>query len=120
MSKPKILEMQGTILYEDETGTTGNVTLSDSVANYDYIEIQCRKPDFIYSSGKLYNVNGKTISLNASYTTATHMYIYAKTITINEKQINVVRTNLTYLNQSGNALATDDSNFITRVVGYRK
>ncbi len=109
----------GTVLYENETGTTGNIELTDSVANYDYIEIQSRRPDFVYSSGRLYNVNGKTVSLSATYTTNIAIYTYAKTVTISEKRINVIRANLGYFDSSSSAFTTDDSNFITRVVGYK-
>ncbi len=34
MSKPKILEMQGTTLYENKDGTTDTIQLNDSIRNY--------------------------------------------------------------------------------------
>lgn len=113
-------KIKGTVLYESDTGTTGNVLLSDSVANYDYIEIECRRPGFIYSSGRLYNVNGKTVSLSANYPTSDGMYIYGKPITIKDKQINVIQAKLGYMNNAGTAFSVseDDSNYIVRVVGY--
>lgn len=34
-----VYEKKGTVLYEDETGTTGTVTLSDNISNYKYIDV---------------------------------------------------------------------------------
>ena len=42
MSKPLILELKekdGTTLYENETGTTGNIALSEKLSNYKYIKV---------------------------------------------------------------------------------
>lgn len=131
MSKPEILKLKertdeidrkivGTVLYENKTGTTGNITLSDSVANYDYIEIQgTRLGTGMFSSGRLYNVNGKTISIGTTYTDANDIYVYSKTITLNAKKINVVRANLGFFNSTRSQFVTDDGNYITRVVGYK-
>ena len=112
-------KMQGTVLYSNETGTIGNITLSYSVANYDYIEIQGRRTAFIYSSGKIYNANGKTIVLTSSNATDDHIYLYTKVIQINGDTITAVRAKLMYLNSQTQTFATDNDNYITRVVGYK-
>ncbi|MEE0865504.1 MAG: hypothetical protein U0L98_01705 [Clostridia bacterium] len=114
-----VLKSDMRVLYSNTTGTTGNVTLSDSVANYDYIEIQCKRTGFIYSSGKIYNANGKTISLTASNATEEHIYLYSKLIQINGNTITAVRSKLMYLNDQMQAFVTDNDNYITRVVGYK-
>lgn len=109
----------GTVLYSNETGTTGNINLSDSVANYDYIEIQGRRTGMIYSSGKLYNANGKTVILTSSNATDEHIYLYTKVVQINGDVITVERAKLMYLNSQMQVFATDNDNYITRVVGYK-
>lgn len=112
-------KLLGTVLYEDEVGTTGDITLSDSVANYDYIEIQCKRGEFVYGSGKLSNINGKTISLSTNYTTSSQMYVYSKVITVLENVITAVRANLAYFsNSSSTSFSSDDSHYIVRVIGY--
>ena len=112
-------KLLGTVLYEDEVGTTGDITLSDSVANYDYIEFQCKRGEFVYGSGKLSNINRKTISLGTNYTTSSQMYVYSKVITVLENVITVVRANLAYFsNSSSTSFSSDDSHYIVRVIGY--
>lgn len=112
-------KLVGTVLYEDEAGTTGNITLSDSVANYDYIEFQCKRGEFVYGSGKLSNINGKTISLGTNYTTSTQMYVYSKVITVLGNIITAVRANLAYFSNSSSAsFSSDDSHYIVKVIGY--
>ena len=113
-------KLVGTVLYENEEGTTGDITLSDSVANYDYIEFQCKRGEFIYCSGKLSNINGKTISLSTNYTTSSQMYVYSKVITVLENVITAVRANLAYFSNSSSAsFSSDDSHYIVKVVGYK-
>lgn len=109
----------GTVLYSDSTGTLGNITLSDSVTNYDYIEIQGRRKGMVYSSGKLYNANGNTIVLTSSNATNEHIYLYSKPIQINGNTITAATAKLMYLNGQTQAFATDNDNYITRVVGYK-
>lgn len=111
--------IDGTVLYNNTIGTTGNVTLSDSVANYDYIEIQSRRTGFVYSSGRIYSANGKTIHLTSSNATDDHIYLYSKVVQINGDTITAVRAKLTYFNDQMTAFATDNDNYITRVVGYK-
>lgn len=112
-------KIQGTVLYSNETGTTGNVTLSDSVANYDYIEIQGKRDSNYYSSGKLYNINGKNVVLTTTFTASGLMYIYSKNIQINGNSITNISSDLAYFNGTNQNFDSDDRHFITRVVGYK-
>lgn len=113
------MKMIGTVLYENEQGTTGNITLNDSVVNYDYIEIQCKRGEFIYGSTKLSNVNGKTISLGTNYCTSTQMYVYSKVISISGNVITAIRDKLGYFDSNGVTFTEDDSHYIKEVVGYK-
>lgn len=109
----------GTVLYDNSTGTSGNVTLSDSVANYDYIEIQATRTLYAYSSGKLYNVNGKTITLTSTYTTDEHFYVYSKTMNVSGNTLTAVSSKMIYMNDSMTRYQVDNDNRIIRVVGYK-
>ena len=111
-------KLVGTVLYEDEEGTTGNITLSDSAANYDYIDFYCKRSTHVYTV-RTYNPNGNTVSLSTNYCDGTYMYLYTKVITISGNVLTVVRSNLGYFNNDSTHATSDDSNFITKIVGYK-
>lgn len=54
----------GVMLYNGQT--TGTVTLSDSVENYDYIEIHWENNDGVFNCTKVLNPNGKMILLSTT------------------------------------------------------
>ena len=108
----------GTVLYENATGTIGNITLSDSAANYDYIDFYCKRSTHVYTV-RTYNPNGNTVSLSTNYCDGTYMYLYTKVITISGNVLTVVRSNLGYFNNDSTHATSDDSNFITKIVGYK-
>ena len=51
------------VLYDNSSGTTGTVTLSESAANFSYLEIAYTKNGQIYSTGKIPSPNQKKIYL---------------------------------------------------------
>lgn len=53
-----------TVLYDNPSGNNGNITLSESVANYDYVRVYfwCNAQ---HSSSDVYKPNGKDVSLMA-------------------------------------------------------
>ena len=55
--------LTGYSLYSDDSGTNENITLSDSAANYEYLEIFYRNVDNIYSSVRVKNPNEKSVGL---------------------------------------------------------
>ena len=57
------LQTKERTLYENNSGMTGTVTLSDSAANYYYLEIFYKNNDGFYSSTKVPNPNGKDVVL---------------------------------------------------------
>ena len=91
MSKPLLLELEekiieikekltGKTLYENEEGTNENVTLNDTVENYDEIEIyfdndrSSDKGEKIFNSAKVLKPNGKYVTLEN--TKAGTVYVY--------------------------------------------
>lgn len=63
-----------TVLYDNPSGYNGNITLEESVADYDYIRVYffiSRDGTTTYASTDVYEPNGKTVSLfgtrNATY-----------------------------------------------------
>ena len=58
-----IIQCKPKSLYDNNSGTTGTVTLSESVANFSYLEIAYTKNGQIYSTGKIPSPNQKKIHL---------------------------------------------------------
>lgn len=60
--------LTGYSLFSNDSGTTGNITLNDSVTNYEYLEIFYKNVDNICSSIKVKNPNGKVVGLSCPVT----------------------------------------------------
>jgi microcystin-dependent protein len=108
------------VLYNNATGTTGTVTLSDSSANYTYLEIYFNKSG-CYGSVKIYQPNGKDVALFVSnaYDTGLTQDFTSK-ININGTSI----TKLFYMYKNYNASGFTGAGIaneivINRVVGYK-
>lgn len=109
------------ILYENASGTSSNITLSDSASNYEYIEIFYKNNDNAFSSVKVYQPNDKKVSLishdnnarNTAWVKFTLVIIYGNTIRFG----NGVEIKLS----AGSAINASSVNFnyITRVIGYK-
>ncbi len=112
-----------TELYYDQAGTNSTILLSDSAANYTYIEIFYYATNF-YKSDKIYLPNGKkaSLSVNSYYATGNdlYQYFYTKIIDISGTSITVEKnTELRILNNSVNNHTTNNNIYITRVVGIK-
>ena len=104
----------GYSLYET-SGESGNITLSQSAANFDYLEI------FLQRAGnysiKVSNPDGKTVIGTTSQNYDNNIYIYTKKMTISGNTISVDYNKGQSLSSSSSF--TDDSHYITKVVGYK-
>lgn len=116
-----ILDTQNTsiTLYESTTGTTGNVTLSDSSANYSSIEITFTKAG-AYETQKVFNPNGKDVTLVLPnwYASSSLQILY--------KKVNINGISITFLyggyilTVNGTTTQSDENNIaIVKVVGYK-
>ena len=78
-------------LYYNASGTTGNITLSESAANFDFIDIFFRTNDNAYDSARVYSPNGKNVNLSSSTYKSYNdgSYIRNKTLTISGVNISV-------------------------------
>lgn len=112
------------VLYYDEAGTNGEVTLNDSVANYECIEIyKCNAAKKYCSSYKVYNANNKGVDMDLIVTSDINN-IYIQTC-----RANIVGNKITpasygtnwwkIASQSITVDSTTNSIYIYRVVGYR-
>ena len=107
------------VLYNDATGTNGTVTLSETSANFTYLEVFYRDHDNHYNSVKIYSPNGKTFWMDGGWITDNNNggNIKVAYSTINGTSITKTR----YLEGTIGGSGTLNNNYIyiVRVVGYR-
>lgn len=101
-------------LYENKNGTTGNINLTDSCSNYDFIDVfGIIKPDNFRCFGRVYNPDGKILTLN--HFMHTDVAYYRSTIaSFNQTQVTQSYNKLWYLDS-----VTDNGIYITKIVGYK-
>ena len=115
--------MKETVLYDNQSGSNGTITLSDSVENYTYLEIYYRPNDTSSYQGftKVYSPNNKYCSLEYSlvtlsgdelYTKYRNIYIRNNTITSQDQRYAEVR-------ETRSTVTSNNYIYITRVVGYK-
>lgn len=109
-------------LYNNTTGTTGSVTLSESANNFNYLEIYYKEYSY-FSSTKIYAPNNKSAILNTSHYNGGQSFYHTATklISISDTNITVDTDNLGRVNIYGtsNQVSTENTIYIVRVVGYR-
>lgn len=111
----------GTELYNNSTGSKTAITLSESAANFTYIEIYYRNNDNYYNSTKIYQPNGKIAYLDSDYPYTTgEGYSYAKKTSVQIQGTSITPINYTEMTIMPNGANIENKNniYITRVVGY--
>lgn len=113
--------LNGDILYNDETGSNGTITLSKSAANYTYIEIFFKDNNGInFSSIKVYQPNGKNVSLSNIDNSANYITFRSAGYTISEATMTNTRKVLASFNASSQTYSnTTNYIYITRIIGYK-
>ena len=104
-------------IYNNISGTSGTVTLSDSSANYAYIDIT-----YAYGSVKterVYNPNGKQVCLEHTHYENNTTIGYFKIMSINGTTISVNTSNTGGINTWNNTCNTDNVIKILKVDGYK-
>ena len=118
-------QMVGTLLYNNVSGTTGNVTLADSAANYSFIEIYYRNDFNDYASMKVCEPNGKQVAISTTTppditSTANRMYAKATRYTINGTSITVGASRDGAIRHEANAQITQTNDIsVVKVIGYK-
>ena len=115
--------LKGTSLYKDETGTTGAITLSSAIENFEEIEV---KSYVIYNEVKVYSTTGKIpvssrMHLNNQFIGANCQFrTYCKRIDMSGT--NITPNSDRYFNvfPSGGTIAGEEGEYtyITEVIGY--
>ena len=109
------------VLYENASGSNSNITLSDSAANYEYLEIFFRDNDNNYNSVKVCSPNGKNVTLISQYNNGSNTIWFKIAICLisgNTMSLgNSVEVKL--INNSSAGIWKDNNIYITRVIGYK-
>jgi hypothetical protein len=113
------VEKLSKVLYEDNTGSTTSVTLSETSANFKYMEIYCKSTDNTYTSVKVHEPNGKRVTATSGWFGG-FAYYKNSVIDILDDKITFSSHNaaeITGKNLS-NTVSTTDTMSIVKVVGY--
>ena len=122
---------QGTIqakpisLFDNPSGTTGTVTLSETAANFSYLEIFYRDKQGNYpgyNSVKVYSPNGKRVDTTiiqkeSADTNISNVRINTRSLTISGTSITVDNYQVNYAPDGGKYRANEQ--YIVKVIGYK-
>lgn len=115
--------LRSDILHESTSGTLGNITLSNTSEDYDYIEIFGYDNDNHQIYSKIIKPNGKTIVLTSSKRFEDMIYTKVQPITFND--ISLTRTAQAQCGVGGNGYtrfstnSADVSFYITKIIGWK-
>lgn len=116
----RLQRLEGTILYDNSSGSNEDITLNDDSSNYRFIEIYYKNAEGEFDISKVAEPNGKLVSLKSLHYYDNVVYTYMKTILINN---NTISKNFTYSGGGyyGDAMGSqhDDVIFITKIIGYK-
>ena len=114
-----IYEKKGTVLYEDEEETNGDITLNDSIENYDYADIF-----YVTTTGRAGSVRVKdlsqAISLPIIVTSSSTFVVVCKVIEFEGAIVKKVSEHQ-YMRNTANqdSFITTNIIAITKIVGYK-
>lgn len=111
--------LSGNVLYNNANGTAGNATLSDSAANYTYLEIFYRSSgDNACGSVKVFSPNGKLVHLGTIHYVADYDYAKFALVSVSGSMITFSQNYQITLKNNGSTYSKENAIYITRVVGY--
>lgn len=118
-------ELLPVTLYENQDGTTANLTLKETSANYGAVEIMYGCDGYHFSTGKIYNPDGKKTGLftpSVSETTDERIFVYTSDWQISGSNINFIKASNKYLTESNSISSFGTNSYIRiyKVVGYKE
>ena len=113
--------LNGTILYENATGTNGNITLNDDVSNYRYLEIFGYETIFNSSIYTKYDLStGKKINLSNISTQGEQNRLQSATYSINGTTLTFESAYMNVVFGTTINSQTNNNEFnITKIIGYK-
>ena len=115
-------KITSTVLYENSTGETGDITLSETAANFKKLEVQYNY-NGICSSNTIENPNGKKMSLSVGFSVTQYNVARYQYRVISISETNITTDTAGYLSCSETGISgvssTENKIYITKVVGYK-
>ena len=117
--------IQGTILFENTSGVGSgtNITLSETAANYSYLEIFYRRSstENLLSSVKVENPNNKQFEMSIIYASSdTTIQLYGARMRINGVSLTWSGSTLTTItNTSVSSTSATDALKVYKIIGYK-
>lgn len=114
-----------TVLYNNATGTNGNITLSQTAANFDHMRIYYRANRNnvnYYSSVDVYAPNGKTAVLQVMMIDGSYAYHNYKAASISARTITVSNNGYGWYGNNQSSATTENQNniYVVRVEGWKE
>ena len=120
--------LNGYVLYEDTTeeGTISDITLTDNLSNYKYIEIICKRSSAVGGTSNGFSIHkfpadAPSITLDFSYLGANNLVEYTTVYSLSGTSIsilyNVIKTIV--LSNNTSSLSLTNGVRITKVIGYK-
>lgn len=103
------------LLYENSQGNEGTVVISDSAANYLFLDINVLSRHCV----RLYNPNGFNCLISYVASDGDAITWIAKTVTVNGTTISISRHISGYTAGGSSVIYTDKGSKIFRVIGYK-
>ena len=110
-----------TVLYDNDSNTNVEVTLSDSVSNYTYIEILYKDGDGLYNSVKVKNPLNKIVSMATNNVFGAYDVVYIKNAkaTISSNKITVTDGKAYFYDSTWTNQGSTVAIKVTQVLGYK-
>lgn len=117
-------EILGTVLFNNQSGTTSNFSLSSSAANFDYLEfVYCDNSDTTLrgSTGKIENPNGKKVNLSLNSYVGGVVYCKNADLSISGTSVTFLQDFQFYFGNDSNAFIQSGTFIkVIEVIGYKK
>lgn len=111
--------MKPTVLYSNSSGSGGNITLSDDIDNYDYIEILYKRNEGQASSTKLDVSVTKKATLTSTFYYSGTFFIDCKNITLSDTSLTVNSNYVMYSDGASTTIANVNNINIYEILGYK-
>lgn len=105
-------------IYSNNAGVTGTITLSESAASFNMLEIFYHGDTDTYSSVRIWSPNGKRVALDLSYINPDNHWIQGVNKSISGKSITTINASETKISVSPPGVAKKDYIKITKVLGW--
>lgn len=120
----RTIQEEPTSLYDNSNGSNGSITLSETSANFKFLEIYFKNDDGLRHSSKIYSPNGTMVQLETIDGRTNSSEVCTKVRTIKISGTSITTNTALYLNYGehtslNNKYLPNNKIYITKVLGYR-